>query len=108
MKLSFEYSPGIHRAHAIQLPHLNRGEKVIQGKRIVRMTRQNPLEILNRRVIVDVVVVLESSRVQRIGWTKRSRDRGSRGQTSLDNNQQYDGSKSGAMPGEEEKHACLV
>ena len=57
--------PGIHRAHAIQFPHLNRREQMIHRKRIVRMTRQDPLEILNRCVIVKVVVVLESGRVQR-------------------------------------------
>jgi hypothetical protein len=72
------------------------------------MTRQDPLEILNCRVIVEVVIVLESGRVQRIGWTKRGRDRGSNCQTGLGENQQYDGSESGAMPGEEERHAHSV
>ena len=81
---------------------------MIQGKRIIRMTRQNPLEILNCRVIVKVVIVLESGRVQRIGWTKRGRNRGARCQTSLDKTQQNDGTESGAMPGEEEKHAHPV
>src|SRR5258708_35411398 len=100
--------PRIHRAHAIQFPNLNRGEQMIQGKRIVWMTRQDPLEILNRRVIVDVVVVLESGRVQRIGWTKRGRDRRSRCQTNSDKNQQYDGKESGAMPEEEGRHAYPV
>ena len=66
--------PSIHRAHAIQFPHLNRGEQVIHGKRIVRMTRHNPLEILNRRVVVEVVIVLESRLVQRIGGTERGRN----------------------------------
>ena len=106
---------GVHRAHAIQLPHLNRGEQVIHGKGIVRMSRQDPLEILNRRVVVEVVVALESRLVQRVGRTKiggmeisLTKRHGVCCQTRLGKDQQHDGSQSGAMPGEEEKHAQSV
>jgi hypothetical protein len=102
----------IHCAHAIQLPQLNRGEQVIHGKGIVRMSRQDPLEILNRRIVVEIVVVLESCLIQRVGRTKiggmeitGTKRRGVRCQTRLGKDQQQDGSQSGAMPGEEEKHA---
>ncbi len=62
----------IHRSHAIQLPHLNRGEQVIHRERIIRMTTHDLLEILNRRVVIKVVVVLESGLAQGIIRTKIS------------------------------------
>src|SRR5208337_4702978 len=99
---------GIHRAHTIEFPHLNRGEQVVHGKRIVRMTRQDPLEILDCGVVVEAVVVLESSLVQRVGWTERGRKRRVTRQTDLGKNQQRDCGQSGAMPEEEEKHAWSV
>jgi hypothetical protein len=80
---------------------------VIHGKRIVRMTCQDLLKILNRCVIIEVVVVIESRLVQCIGGTERDRNRGVGCGTDLGKNQQQDSRQSGPVPTEEEKHARL-
>src|SRR5208282_2541705 len=112
----------IHCAHAIEFPHLNRGEQVVHGKRVVRMTQEDALEILNRRVVVEVVIVLKGSLIQRIigaeisraeiSRTKRGRNRRIRCQTNRCQaklgKQQHCANRSGAMPEEEEKHASSV
>src|SRR5277367_227983 len=104
---------GIHCAHAIQLAHLDRREQVVYGERVVGMARQDFLEILNRRIVVEVVVVVEGGLVQRVGRTVYGRSRGVRCQTNLyqaklGENQQEDGGQNRATPGKEEKHAHSV
>ena len=81
---------------------------MIHGKGIVGMARQDPLEILDRGVVVEVVVVLEGGVVQRIGRTEHGRNRRVSRQTDLGKSQQRDCGQSRAVPEEEEKHAWLV
>src|SRR3979411_2573179 len=69
------------------------------------MPRQYLLEILNRCVVIEIVVVLESRLVQCIGGTERDRNRGVGCPTHLGKNQQQDSRQSGPVPTEEEKHA---
>src|SRR5580704_2661461 len=61
---------GVHGAHAIQLPYQNRGEQMVYGEGIVWMPRQDLLEIHDGRVVIEVVIVLKSRLVQRVGGTK--------------------------------------
>ena len=84
------------------------------------MTRQYLLEVLNCRIVVKVVVVLERRLIQRIGRAetlgmevsraRRRRIWRVRCQTDRGKNQQHDGRRSpcGAIPGEEEDHARSV
>ena len=86
---------------------------MIDGKRILGMACQNSLKILNRRVVIEIVVMLESDLIQRIGRPELSRNgwfgsHQNRCQIKRGKNQQDDGSRSWAMPEEEEKHAHVV
>ena len=65
---------------------------MIHCKRIIRMPRQNFLEILNCGIVIEIVVVLESGLIQRIGRTKCTRRRRVSGHRNPDNKQQDNGS----------------
>src|ERR1035441_7833487 len=80
---------GIHRAHAIEFAHLYRREQMVHSKWIIRMTRQNAFEVLNRGVIVEVVIVLEGRLVQSVVGTKITGNGCVGSPTKLSQNEQY-------------------
>ena len=70
---------------------------MIHSERIVRVTRQYLLEVLNRRIVVEVVIVFESCLVQRIGWVERGRNWRFRCQTNVGKDER---GKKQEVPGE--------
>ena len=59
--------PRTQGAHAIQFAKQYGREQMIDGVGIVRMTRQNLRKLLDRPLIIHVVEVIESGRIERIG-----------------------------------------
>jgi len=57
---------GIHRAHAVELAHQDRGQQVIGGGGIVGVTIRDLLELLDGAVKIHAVEVIEGGIDQRI------------------------------------------
>ena len=77
---------GIHRAHSIKLADQDSRHQVVDGKRVVRMPAHDLVKILDRPVVVEIVVMIESLRTQRIagpvGSVRRPHAQSTRGSRS--------------------------
>jgi len=81
------------------------------------MTREDALEILNRKVVVEVVIVIDGRLIQGIrgrnsigrisGGRESAEIVGSAARQKLGENQQHEGNQSRSRPGEGEEHAFL-
>ena len=98
----------IHRAHAVEFAHQNRGEQMVYGEGIVRMALQDLLKILHGGVVVEVVIVLEGCLVQWILRTINDRIPGIVSLAQLGEQQHCDDGKCGAKAGKRQEHAYSV